>query len=75
MRNNFYCQNICGDVNFSIDEWNKTYMEVKDMSEEIQRLVLDPPPRCEKQCSACLDIVFNTQIKNGLKRIEQDKQK
>ena len=53
---NFYCQNVCGDLNFSIDEWNKAYQEVKDKSEEIQRLVLDPPV-CNKQCFDCMAIV------------------
>jgi hypothetical protein len=49
----FYCQNLVGDVNFSIDEWNKAYQDVKDKSEEIQRLVLDPPPACREQCFDC----------------------
>lgn len=53
----FYCQNVVGDTNFSIDEWNKTYEEVKDKSEEIQRLVLDPPPPCKEQCFDCVAIV------------------
>jgi len=53
----FYCQNICGDDNFSIDEWNKAFDEVKDKSEEIQRLVLDPPPPCNEQCFDCIAIV------------------
>ena len=53
----FYCQNLVGDVNFCIDAWNKAYDEVKDKSEEIQRMVLDPPPACEKQCFECLAIV------------------
>lgn len=53
----FYCQNVVGDANFSIDEWNKAYEDVKNKSEEIQRLVLDPPPPCEKQCFDCIAIV------------------
>lgn len=56
-RTNFYCQNVVGDANFSIDEWNKAYEEVKNESEEIQRLVLDAPPPCKEQCFACLAIV------------------
>ena len=53
----FYCQNVAGEVNFSIDEWNKAYEEVKDKSEEIQRLVLDPQPPCKEQCFDCMAIV------------------
>lgn len=53
----FYCQNLTGDVNFSIEEWNKAFDEVKDMSSEIQRLVLGDPPACEEQCFACMAIV------------------
>lgn len=62
----FYCQNVCGDVDFSIDEWNKVYDEVKNMSEEIQRLVLDDPPPCKEQCFACMAIVGETRKKNKL---------
>lgn len=61
----FYCQNLCGDVNFSIDEWNKAYDEVKNMSEEVQRLVLDDPPACKEQCFSCMAIVGEARIKNN----------
>lgn len=30
----FYCQNACGEVGFSIDEWNKAAKEVESLSEE-----------------------------------------
>lgn len=59
----FFCQNVSGDVNFSIDEWNKAYDEVKDKSEEIQRLVLDAPPPCNEQCFACMVIVGERRLK------------
>ena len=59
----FYCQNLVGDVNFSIDEWNKAFEEVKDKSEEIRRLVLDSPPACEKQCFDCIAIVGERRAK------------
>jgi hypothetical protein len=61
----FYCQNVSGDVNFSIEEWNKAYHEVKDMSEEIQRLVLDDPPPCKEQCFACMAIVGEARKRNN----------
>lgn len=59
----FYCQNVCGDENFSIDEWNKAYHEVKDKSQEIQRMVLDGPGQCEKQCFECIALVGNRRLK------------
>jgi hypothetical protein len=61
---NFYCQIRCGEVGFSIDEWNKAYDEVKDMSEEIQKMVLHPEP-CKEQCFACMAIVGETRAKNA----------
>ena len=61
----FYCQNLCGDEDFSIEEWNKAYDEVKDKSEEIQRMVLDPPKACNKQCFNCLAIVGATRKKTN----------
>jgi len=59
----FYCQNVVGDQNFSIDEWNKAYQEVKNMSEDIKRLVLDDPPPCKEQCFACMAIVGERRLK------------
>ncbi|MGV9003975.1 hypothetical protein [Flavobacterium sp.] len=56
----FYCQNACGEENFSIDEWNRAFHEVKHKSEEIQRLVLDNP-ECENQCFDCCAIVGKRQ--------------
>lgn len=56
----FYCQNACGEVGFSIDEWNKAYDEVKDLGEDIIKAVLHPNPCWEDgkpQCFACMAIV------------------
>lgn len=62
----FYCQNLCGDVNFSIDEWNEAFDEVKNMSNEIQNMVLGKQPACKEQCFACISIV-------GQRRLETKK--
>lgn len=32
MKHNFYCQIKCGEVEFSIEEWNKSYKEINGMS-------------------------------------------
>lgn len=53
---NFYCQIKCGEVGFSIEEWNEVYKSVQGLSEEDQRKILDGIP-CEEQCFACMAIV------------------
>jgi hypothetical protein len=66
---NFYCQKACGEVDFSIEEWNKAFNEVKDMSEEIRNIILHPKPCWEEgkeQCFACMAIVGETRNKNKL---------
>ena len=30
MKASFYCQKVCGEVDFSIDEWNKAYKYCDD---------------------------------------------
>ena len=30
----FYCQKVCGDVNFSIEEWNKAFKYCNDAIDE-----------------------------------------
>lgn len=65
MRTNFYCQQKCGEVDFSIDEWNKAYKEINAMpiSEEEKRKLIDGEP-CKEQCFDCMAIVGQTRIKN-----------
>ena len=56
----FYCQHLVGDVNFSIDEWNKVYNEIKDLNltEEQRDFILNGPTEpCKEQCFACIAIV------------------
>ena len=62
MKDIFYCQNACGAEDFSIDEWNKAYDEVKNYSEEMIRLVMDSPV-CKLQCFDCCGIVGERQLK------------
>lgn len=49
----FYCQNVVGDANFSIDEWNKQFELCMELGIEMPR---DLSP-CKKQCFDCLAIV------------------
>lgn len=63
----FYCQKVCGDVDFSIDEWNKAFEYCNDAGiEGIERDNILSPELfpCETQCEACMNIVLDTQIKN-----------
>lgn len=64
MQNNkkphFYCQNLTGDVDFSIDEWNKTYNNIKDAGlskTEEQYILFGSGEGCKEQCFACMTIV------------------
>jgi len=69
---NFYCQQKCGEVDFSIDEWNKRYLEIEAMpiSQAEKDKLIDGEP-CEKQCFDCMAIVGETRKKNRLKRESQ----
>jgi len=68
MCKNFYCAKKCGDPEFSIDEWNKTYRFCLDagLSEIETNKILHPETHkpCEIQCEACTNIVLDTQNKN-----------
>ena len=70
----FYCQKYCGDVNFSIDEWNKAFKMCNDANiqgEERDRILSPELFPCKTQCEDCMNIVLDTQIKN--KKIRKDK--
>jgi hypothetical protein len=58
MTGGFYCQIKCGEVGFSIDQWNKSYREIEAMpiSEQEKQKLLFPDP-CTKQCFDCMAIV------------------
>jgi hypothetical protein len=67
VRDNFYCQQKCGEVDFDIDEWNKAVDEIEKMplsEEEKKKLIWGVP--CTEQCFACIAIVGETQAKNKL---------
>lgn len=64
---NFNCKNICGDSNFSINEWNIQYQYCNDAGiEGIERdKILNPELfPCENQYEDCINIVLDTKIKN-----------
>lgn len=66
-KNNFYCQIMCGEENFSIEEWNKTLhdLENTNLSELEKDKILNPKMfgGCEKQCFDCMQLL----VKEGLK--------
>ena len=66
---NFYCQQKCGEIDFSIDEWNKSYLEIEAMpiSQAEKDKLIDGEP-CDKQCFDCMAVVGETRKKNRLKR-------
>ena len=57
-KNNFYCQQKCGQVDFDIGEWNESYKEINAMpiSEAEKRKLIDGEP-CKEQCFDCIAIV------------------
>lgn len=63
--NNFYCQQKCGHVDFSIVEWNKLSKEIDAMpisQKEKDKLLHGEP--CKEQCFDCVAIVGETRLKN-----------
>ena len=70
----FYCQNVCGEVGFSIDEWNKAFRYCEDAGiegEERDRILSPELFPCKEQCEACINVVLDTQSKN--RRIRRSK--
>lgn len=60
---NFYCQQLCGFQNFSIEEWN-------DYNKRCNALGITPEPHrthiiCKEQCFDCIAIVGETRLKNA----------
>ena len=62
----FYCQNTCGTIGFSIDEWNETDKALNKiaLSEKEKNKILFPP-HCNNQCFDCLAIVGERQCKTS----------
>lgn len=69
--NNFYCQKKCGEVDFSIEEWNKAQEEMKSLTKEQLSFVLQAETICQKQCKGCENIVNETRVLNR-KRWEEN---
>lgn len=63
-KTNFYCQQKCGQVDFSIEEWNKSYKEINAMpiSEKAKQKLIDGEP-CKEQCFDCIAIVGEQRLK------------
>jgi hypothetical protein len=62
----FYCQHLTEEVGFSIEEWNKTYNEIKDLGlseKEEQYILFGPQEGCKEQCAACMAIVGEIRLK------------
>ena len=69
----FYCQKVCGDEEFSIEEWNKAfeYCEKAGITGTERDKILNPELfPCENQCDDCINIVLDTQKKNKEKYAE-----
>jgi len=66
---NFYCQQKCGEVGFSIDKWNEAfnYCVENNLSEEQINEILEGTP-CEQQCFDCMAVVGETRMKNQIIR-------
>ncbi len=54
----FYCQNICGSEDFSIDEWNDAYNHCleNNLSEEKTAEIMEGK-ECKSQCIDCMAVV------------------
>ncbi len=62
----FYCKKVCGDPDFSIDEWNKALKfcnEAGIEGEEADRILHPELFPCETQCQSCINTVIDTQQK------------
>jgi len=60
----YYCQKICGEVGFSIDEWNKAfnYCIENNINEKDTSKILEGEP-CTEQCFDCMAIVGKRRLK------------
>ena len=64
-KKNFYCQNLCGEEDFDIEEWNKAFQFCLDAGlSEVEKSKILHPKGCKTQCNACINIVLDTQAKN-----------
>ena len=64
----FYCQKACGEVGFSIEEWNEAYLYCvyNNLSKEETNKILHPELfTCESQCFNCMAIVGERRLKTN----------
>lgn len=62
----FYCQKVCGDGNFSIEEWNKSLKYCDDAGiEGVERDKILHPELfpCTSQCFDCMAVVGERRLK------------
>ncbi len=62
----FYCQKVCGDENFSIEEWNKALAYCNNAGiEGVERDKILHPEKfpCTEQCFTCMAIVGERRLK------------
>jgi hypothetical protein len=59
-QNNFYCQRVVGDSDFSIKEWNEQLKLCRELNIKMPWDNLQP---CSKQCANCIALVEKQQIK------------
>lgn len=62
----FYCQNLCGQIDFSIDEWNEAFdfCEKAGITGVERDKILHPEKfPCATQCLSCITIVGERRLK------------
>lgn len=52
-----YCQRICGEVSFSLEERNQAIKEIETLTPEQKEFVMQVIPDCTEQCEECKAIV------------------
>jgi hypothetical protein len=60
---NFYCQKVVGDANFSISEWNNQYKLCNDLGIEFPK---GDTTQCTTQCLNCRTIVAERRMRTQL---------
>lgn len=70
----FYCQKLCGEEGFSIEEWNEALRYCNDAGVKgIERDKILNPEKfpCKEQCFSCMAIVGERRLKT--KSLPKDK--
>ncbi|MFT5821237.1 MAG: hypothetical protein ACI8ZM_002486 [Crocinitomix sp.] len=72
MDKQFYCQEVSGFENFSIDAWNEANAT---NDKERMELMRASGKRCPFQCPSCIKIVAKTREKNKAFRLKLEKKR